>query len=385
MMASSNLGSAAIPVQDLISPDFSSFSQSLLPKDGFFDVYLNRNAGPVAVNGGGYGAQVIQAQAMDDNLYAFIASSLQQLDSQIKLNFRFVADPAAADVRFYLDSQINVGGGGTTLGISLNNSTPSGNFWEVMLNTPAFGNQTDYLDYASLHELGHTMGLEHPFDTSDGDVYLSASPARSAFPEDTVMAYRDPQGVRWPARYSANDIAALQAIWGIESPPSSPAPVANPLASQRLIGTLGDDVLTGGPASDLLKGQLGNDRLIGGGGADELWGGPGSNSFSSAADGAADWILISRDGSKKLSRNAATVDIIRDLGLDDQVGILGASTRSLRFETVSLATRAYGHVTGTGIFVGQSLEAIYTGSDLGPGPLASICVGLPANYTGSLG
>ena len=385
MIASSSLGSSAIPVQDLISQDFASFSQGLVAKDGYFDIYLNRNAGPVAVNGGDFGAQTIQAQGMDDGLYSFITSSLQQLDGKLKLNVRFVSDPAVADVRFYLDSEINVGGGGTTLGISLNNTTPSGNFWEVMLNTPAFGSQADYRDYAALHELGHTMGLEHPFDTSDGDVYLSSSPSRSAFPEDTVMAYRDPQGSRWPANYSNNDIAALQAIWGAESPSSSPLPATNPLVGQRLIGTIGDDVLTGGSSSDLLKGELGNDRLIGGGGADELWGGLGSNSFSSAPDGAADWILITRDGLGKSSRNVGTVDVITDLGAEDKVGILGARTANLRFAAVSLATAAYGDFHGTGIFVGKSLEAIYTGTDLGASQLASICVGLPASYTGNLG
>ena len=385
MIASSSLGSSTIPVQDLVSQDFSSFSQDLVAKDGYFDVYLNRNAGPIAVNGGDFGAQTIQAQGMDDGLYSFITSSLQQLDSQIKLNFRFVSDPAVADVRFYLDSEINVGGGDTTLGISLNNTTPSGNFWEVMLNTPAFGGQSDYRNYAALHELGHTMGLEHPFDTSDGDVYLSSSPSRSAFPEDTVMAYRDPQGRRWPAKYSNNDIAALQTIWGVESPSSSPVPATNPVAGQRLIGTIGDDVLTGGPSSDLLQGELGNDRLIGGGGADELWGGLGSNSFSSASDGAEDWVLITRDGLRKPSRNAGTVDLITDLGPEDQVGILGTRTRKLRFVTVSLATAAYGEIQGTGIFVGKSLEAIYTGTDLAASQLALHCVGLPANYMGAIG
>jgi hypothetical protein len=84
------------------------------------------------------------------------------------------------------------------------------------------------LRYATIHEFGHTLGLEHPFDNGDGDYYGSTSSAASAFPEDTVMAYRSPQGSSWPTWYSTNDINALVSVWGVESTPAAvaPAPVA---------------------------------------------------------------------------------------------------------------------------------------------------------------
>jgi len=101
------------------------------------------------------------------------------------------------------------------------------------LNGPALQNQADYLRYATIHEFGHTLGLEHPFDNSDGDYYGSTNPNASAFPEDTVMAYRSPQGSSWPTWYSTNDINALVSIWGVESTPVAvAAPVATtPVAS----------------------------------------------------------------------------------------------------------------------------------------------------------
>jgi serralysin len=370
-----------IPPNQLIAPDFRDFSKQVLT-DGVLDLYLHRPAGPVAVNGGGYGAQTIQTLAMDEVFYSFLTAAIERLDAELNLDFRVVQDPALADVRFYLDREISLGeSGGVTLGIALSNDTPERDFWEVMLNTPAFNGESDYLYYAALHELGHTLGLEHPFDNSDGDVFVSANSSRSAYPEETLMAYRSPQGEQWPTWFSDNDLAALKVIWGdataIESQPQ--------VLPQKLIGTINNDVLTGSSASDLLRGDLGNDVLIGGGGEDELWGGRGSNRFLSSADGASAWVLISRDGSTKSRRNRGTVDQIAELGAEDRVGILGASTRRLRFRSTTINSTAYGALDGTGIYVGKRLEAVYTGGDLSRADLRDLTVGLPADYTGHLG
>lgn len=364
----------------LIAPDFQRFSTQKVVTGGVLDVYLHRPAGPVDVNGGGYGAQTIQALAIDDAFSAFFEEALRKLDAEINLDLRLVNTVVEADVRLYSDTEIDVGDGtGITLGIALANDTDQKDFWELMLNTPAFGDDLDYLYFAALHELGHALGLEHPFDASDGDVFESSNSARSAYPEETLMSYRSPQGDSWPTWFSANDLAALKAIWGEETE------VSSTLLPQRLIGSALDDTLIGGGGSDLLRGDLGNDVLIGGGGADELWGGPGSNQFFSATDGAADWLLISRDSSANPRRARSTVDVISALGAEDQLGILGAATLRLRFIPTSIASNAYGQLDGIGIYVGKRLEAIYTGADLSRAELQNLTVGLPASYTGDLG
>jgi len=102
-----------------------------------------------------------------------------------------------------------------------------------LLAEPAFQGNQSYLRYAFLHELGHSLGLEHPFEDRDGDTVNGVTdPALSVYPQDTVMAYRLPLEGAWPQVYSVNDWAALERIWGVRA--LEQPPVAQPQPSVQL-------------------------------------------------------------------------------------------------------------------------------------------------------
>ena len=108
-----------------------------------------------------------------------------------------------------------------------------------------------------LHELGHALGLKHPFS---GSVRLSEANDHTA---NTLMSYNHADGPY--SDYSPYDIAALMFLYGGDG-------LGNALGQgsqgQYLVGTRGADTLTGSSGNDVLEGMAGDDQLIGGTGQD---------------------------------------------------------------------------------------------------------------------
>jgi Ca2+-binding RTX toxin-like protein len=130
-----------------------------------------------------------------------------------------------------------------------------------------------------LHELGHALGLKHPFEGAN------QLPENLDNTDHTVMSYTWSGAVK--TEYQEYDLAALWWIYGGDGlggeygvnslRGATLAPVTTPVIpmNQVLTGTVTADRLIGGAGNDSLAGVNGNDTLTGGAGNDSLNGGAG--------------------------------------------------------------------------------------------------------------
>lgn len=139
----------------------------------------------------------------------------------------------------------------------------------IYLDNKQFGAQNSNLTPGGagyetlLHEIGHMLGLKHPFETMPENTNtLSFGEDSSMF---TLMSYRDFGGPY--STFSPYDIAALNWLYGRDGLGGALG-VGSATGARYLTGTAGDENLVGTSANDVLQGLGGNDRMDGGEGED---------------------------------------------------------------------------------------------------------------------
>ena len=132
-----------------------------------------------------------------------------------------------------------------------------------------------------LHELGHALGLKHPFrEGVAGEIVL---PGNENNTSNTLMSYDSLGG--WHSTYRPYDIAAFSWLYGGDGLRGELG--LNGSGGRYITGSYKDDVLVGTQFNDTLQGNGGNDMIDGGAGIDTVVynGNRNSYTFGTLADG----------------------------------------------------------------------------------------------------
>ena len=199
---------------------------------------------------------------------SFITNIFDTIDPHIDLDFQRTYSEEEGNIDIYYLGLFTEG----VLGLTYSNNPYDADvdiFWEKLNHysflNGGYGNLKDYDAYALIHEIGHSLGLDHPNNDPYGDWHNS---------EDTVMSYNFQYDINRvyvdPPKWRSTDIEALQSIWGVEKDNSFNL-IESSSQSDTIIGTeladhifalAGDDLISGGESNDIIEGGDGNDTAI---------------------------------------------------------------------------------------------------------------------------
>ena len=137
----------------------------------------------------------------------FIRSIFKRLDELIDLDFNETLNSYDSNINFYsvFDSttfDVN------TLGQIINQKNQRKSWWDIIWKNQGDSKELQREErYSLIHEIGHSLGLSHPFESPNNPIWNT---------KDTVMSYNFSTS-DWDDWFSEDDINALINIWGREN------------------------------------------------------------------------------------------------------------------------------------------------------------------------
>ena len=299
-------------------------------------------------------------QAFSVSQQANARSAMAYISSLTGIVFAETANGAAASVHLcYIDiPDVTTSGlcswqGDASIIVSTNELVSYKGSAYIYLDNRQFGTQNSNLTPGGagyetlLHELGHMLGLKHPFEVDEHNANVLP------FDEDnssyTLMSYRELGGPY--STFSAYDIAALDWLYGRDGLAGALG-VGSATGARYLTGSFDADILVGTSANDTLRGNGGDDRINGGAGEDTaIFTGLSSfYNFSEQSDGT--FRVQGSDGIDILS----SIEILQFSNGSFRRAQL-ADTSAPGAPSTSVSTNAAGYVAGNTPFVAGTAEA----------------------------